>query len=64
MDELFFRWFAGLTADQREALQAKYASVAEVLEAPEMIAAKAADMLEHYVSTVLPQELKGMAVDT
>jgi type I restriction enzyme R subunit len=62
MDELFFRWFAGLTADQREALQGKYASVAEVLEAPEMIAAKATDMLEHYVSTVLPQEFKGMVV--
>lgn len=62
MDELFFRWFAGLTADQRDALQAKYARVAEVLEAPEMIAAKAADMLEHYVSTVLPQEFKGMVV--
>jgi type I restriction enzyme R subunit len=62
MDELFFRWFAGLTADQREALQAKYASVAEVLEAPEMIAAKAADMLEHYVSTVLPQEFKALVV--
>ncbi|MDF1597282.1 MAG: HsdR family type I site-specific deoxyribonuclease [Acidimicrobiia bacterium] len=62
MDELFFRWFAGLTAEQRDALQAKYARVAEVLEAPEMISAKAADMLEHYVATVLPQGLKGMVV--
>lgn len=62
MDELFFRWFAGITSEQREALQSKYAGVAEVLEAPEMIAAKAADMLEHYVSTVLPQQFKGMVV--
>lgn len=62
MDDLFFRWFAGLTPDQREALQAKYARVAEVLEAPEMIAAKAADILEHYVSTVMPQKFKGMVV--
>lgn len=62
MDELFFRWFSGLSEEQREALQAKYARVAEVLEAPEMIAAKASDMLEHYVSTVLPQRFKGMVV--
>ncbi len=62
MDELFFRWFAGLSAEQRDALQAKYARVAEVLEAPEMIAAKAADILEHYVSTVMPQQLKGLVV--
>lgn len=62
MDELFFRWFSGLSEEQRDALQAKYAGVAEVLEAPEMIEAKAVDMLEHYVSTVLPQRFKGMVV--
>jgi len=62
LDELFFRWFSGLSEEQRQALQAKYAGVAEVLEAPEMIGAKAADMLEHYVSTVLPQRFKGMVV--
>lgn len=62
LDHLFFRWFSGLSEEQRGALQAKYAGVAEVLEAPEMIEAKASDMLEHYVSTVLPQRLKGMVV--
>ena len=60
MDELFFRWFSGLTEQQREALQRKYARPAEVLEAPEMIGAKAADMLTHFVSTILPQRFKGM----
>ena len=62
LDGLFFRWFARLSDDDRDALQRKYARVADVLEAPEMIAAKAADMLEHYVSTVMPQRFKGMMV--
>ena len=41
MDDVFFRWFAELTDRQREVLQTKYATTAQVLEAPEMIAAKA-----------------------
>lgn len=64
MDELFFHWFAGLTDEQRGQLQQRYATVADVLEAPELIAAKARDMLCHYVSTVMPQRLKGMVVAT
>jgi type I restriction enzyme R subunit len=62
MDELFFRWFAGLTEEQREELQQKYANVSAILDAPELIAAKARDMLRHYVSTVMPQRLKAMVV--
>ncbi|MGH8930027.1 MAG: type I restriction endonuclease subunit R [Egibacteraceae bacterium] len=64
MDELFFHWFAGLTEDQRDELQQHYATVADVLEAPELITAKSRDLLAHYVSTVMPQRLKGMVVAT
>jgi type I restriction enzyme R subunit len=64
MDDVFARWFSGLTGDQRELLQKKYATTGQVLEAPEMIAAKACDILRHYVSTVMPDGFKGMIVAT
>lgn len=64
MNEVFFRWFSDLTDEQRKTLQDKYATVGQVLEAPEMIATKAADMLRHYVSTVMPDGFKGMIVAT
>lgn len=64
MDEVFFRWFRDLTEQQREMLQKKYATTAQVLEAPELIAAKAKDILRHYISTVMPDGFKGMIVAT
>ena len=64
MDEVFFQWFADLTESQRETLQRKYATVGKVLEAPELIEAKARNILRHYVSTVMPESLKGMVVAT
>ena len=64
MDELFFRWFRDLTDDQRYMLQRKYATIAQVLEAPELIAAKAKDILRHYISTVMPDGFKAMIVAT
>ena len=64
MDEVFFRWFADLTEGQRATLQTKYATVPKVLEAPELIEAKAKNILRHYVSTVMPDRLKGMVVAT
>ena len=64
MDEVFFRWFADLTDSQRETLQRKYATVGQVLEAPDLIEAKARNILRHYVSTVMPDGLKGMVVAT
>ena len=64
MDDLFFRWFRDLTDDQRETLQKRYATAAQVLDAPELIAAKAKDILRHYVSTVMPGGFKGMIVAT
>ncbi|MXW42184.1 MAG: type I restriction endonuclease subunit R [Acidimicrobiia bacterium] len=64
MDEVFFRWFRDLTEQQREVLQKKYATTAQVLEAPELIAAKAKDILRHYIATVMPDGFKGMIVAT
>ncbi|WP_419845158.1 type I restriction endonuclease subunit R [Candidatus Poriferisocius sp.] len=64
MDEVFFRWFRDLTEHQREILQKKYVTTAQVLEAPELIAAKAKDILRHYIATVMPDRFKGMIVAT
>ena len=64
MDDLFYRWFSDITGEQREVLQRKYATTAQVLEAPELIAAKAKDILRHYISTVMPDGFKGMIVAT
>ena len=64
MDDVFFQWFAELTDEQRETLQRKYATTAQVLEAPELIEAKAKDILRHYIGTVMPDGFKGMIVAT
>ena len=64
MDTVFYRWFSALTDDQRLTLQRKYATAAQVLEAPEMIEAKARDILRHYIGTVMPDGFKGMIVAT
>ena len=64
MDTVFYRWFSALTDDQRQTLQRKYATAAQVLEAPELIEAKAKDILRHYISTVMPDSFKGMIVAT
>ena len=64
MDDLFYRWFFDLTDGQREILQRKYATTSQVLEAPELIAVKAKDILRHYIGTVMPDGFKGMMVAT
>ena len=64
MDELFMLWFDGLTDDQRKTLQQRYATAAQVVEAPELIEAKAKDVLRHYIATVMPDGFKAMIVAT
>ena len=64
MDDRFFRWFQGFSDDQRDTLQRRYITVMKVLEAPELIKAKAEDMLRHYVTTVMPGGFKAMIVAT
>ena len=64
LDDASYRWFAGLGDAQRQALARRYATASDVLEAPELIAAKARDMLRHYIATVMPDGFKGMIVAT
>jgi type I restriction enzyme R subunit len=58
LDELFEDMFADHTTDEIEKLKARYATTGVVLEAPNLIAAKAKSMLWHYVSAVLPGGFK------
>jgi len=58
LDELFEDMFTEHTAKEIEKLKARYATTGAVLEAPNLIAAKAKSMLWHYVSTVLPGGFK------
>lgn len=49
LDEVFEDMFRERTPEELEALKAKYATKGDVLEAETLIAAKARDMLRHYV---------------
>lgn len=64
LDELFEDMFRVRTPEELEALKRKYATEGNVLEAEKLIAAKAADMLRHYVEAVLPNGLKAQVVAT
>jgi len=58
LDELFEDMFIEHTPEEVEKLKARYATTGAVLEAPNLIVAKAKSMLWHYVSTVLPGGFK------
>ena len=62
LDELFEEMFRDRTAKELEAIKKKCATLSYVLEAPELVAAKARDILRHYVSTVLPNGMKAQLV--
>jgi type I restriction enzyme R subunit len=62
LDQLFEDMFRDRTAAELEAIKAKYATKGNVLEAPKLIAAKAEDMLRHYVDIVLPNGFKAQVV--
>jgi type I restriction enzyme R subunit len=64
LDQLFEDMFRERTPNEIEAIKRKYATAGDVLEAPKLIAAKAANMLRHYVDTVLPNGLKAQVVAT
>lgn len=50
------------TPEEREMIKRKYGTLENIAEAQALIAAKARDMLIHYVETVLPNEMKAMIV--
>jgi type I restriction enzyme, R subunit len=62
LDEELADLFPSMTAEEREALKRKYGTLGAILEAPELVAAKAADMLRQYVENILPNGLKAQVV--
>ncbi|MGC9397447.1 MAG: type I restriction endonuclease subunit R [Anaerolineae bacterium] len=58
LDAVFQETFWEYTEEEREAIKRKYATTGDVLEAEKLIAAKARDMLRHYVTTVMPNGFK------
>jgi len=58
LDARFQETFWEYTSEEREAIKSRYATTGDVLEAQDIIAAKARDMLRHYVTTVLPNGFK------
>ncbi|MBM3189383.1 MAG: HsdR family type I site-specific deoxyribonuclease, partial [Chloroflexi bacterium] len=62
LDQLFEDMFRERTAEELEAIKAKYATTGDVLEAEKLVAAKASNMLWHYVTTVLPDGYKAQVV--
>jgi type I restriction enzyme, R subunit len=62
LDEVFEDMLVGRTPEQLESIKAKYATKGHVMEAKALIAAKAADMLRHYVANILPNGFKAQVV--
>ncbi|MEQ8456656.1 MAG: type I restriction endonuclease subunit R [Sandaracinaceae bacterium] len=62
LDQLFEDLFADRTEDEREAIKRKYGTKGSIFEAEQLIDAKAADMLRHYVEHILPNGLKAQVV--
>jgi type I restriction enzyme R subunit len=62
LDEVFEDLFHDRSPEELEAIKKKYATRGNVLEAEKLIAAKARDMLRHYVENVLPNGFKAQVV--
>ena len=62
LDALFEDLFRERSRDEIEAIKAKYATTGQIVEAPQLIAAKAKDLLRHYVAHILPNGLKAQVV--
>ena len=58
LDQLFEDMFEERSPEEVELLKKRYATTGAVLEAPQLIAAKAKSMLWHYISTVFPDGFK------
>jgi len=64
LDQRFEDLFTERSPEELALIKAKYATTGDVLEAPKLIAAKASDMLRHYVDVVLPNGFKAQVVST
>lgn len=63
-DEIFEEAFANRTAEERGAIQKKYATSRHILEGSELIKEKARDMMRHYIEVVLPNQFKAQLTAT
>jgi type I restriction enzyme R subunit len=62
LDKVFLDMFRGYTPQELVLIKAKYATQGDVLEAPLLIEKKAADMLKHYVGSIMPEGFKAQVV--
>ncbi|MCB9880144.1 MAG: type I restriction endonuclease subunit R, partial [Planctomycetes bacterium] len=62
LDDVFEDMLAPRSKEQLEAIKKKYATNGHVLEAEALIAAKARNMLQHYVAHILPNGYKAQVV--
>ena len=62
LDELFEDLFRESSPEALEAIKRKYATRGQIFEAPALIAAKARDILRHYVTCILPNGYKAQLV--
>ncbi|MCH7584457.1 MAG: type I restriction endonuclease subunit R [Acidobacteria bacterium] len=62
LDELFEDMFPERTDEELLAIQQKYATTGNVLEADNLITAKARDMFRHYVESIMPNGLKAQVI--
>ncbi|HUX86079.1 MAG TPA: type I restriction endonuclease [Chloroflexota bacterium] len=58
LDKLFDELFGDNTPEDLEKIKARYATLTSVLEAEDLIAKKATDILRHYVDAILPTASK------
>lgn len=64
LDQVFEDMFPNRSPQELEAIKIKYATSGNILEAPKLIEAKAADMLRHYIDNVLPNRFKAQIVSS
>jgi len=62
LDDLFEDLFKERTKDELELIKKKYATKGQIFEAPLLIEEKAADILRHYVTNILPNGFKAQLV--
>jgi type I restriction enzyme R subunit len=62
LDQKFEDLFREYSDAEKQVIKNKYAAEGDVLEAPKLIAAKASDMLRHYVRSILPNGFKAQVV--
>jgi len=62
LDEVFEDMLVDRTKEELEVIKKKYATKGHVMEAPTLIAAKARNMLRHYVENILPNGFKAQVV--